>query len=116
MTAGISDTSAVQTARAIFFENNVFLTCSFAGGSIVEGCIFMFQVNQNGTGTEEFVVVGSQQCNVTANQLNGYMDISAFDLGSNLVPIMVDTILLTSEMDFTSTTGCIVVQGQMWCV
>lgn len=114
-----SDTTAVQTARAIFFENNVFLSCSFAGGSVVEGCVFMFQVNQNGTGTEEFVVLqtmGNGQCNVTANQVNGYMDISAFDLGSNEVPITVDTVMLASEIDFTRMTGCTVEQGTLWCV
>lgn len=74
----------------------------------------MFQVNQNGTGTEEFVILqsmGSQQCNVTANQLNGYMDISAFDLGSNQVSITVDATMVTSEVDFTNVTGCTIQQG-----
>lgn len=71
----------------------------------------MFQVNQNGTGTEEFVVMGSRQCNVTGNQLSGYMDISAFDLGSNQVPITVDTMVINSEKDFTDATECTVQQG-----
>lgn len=122
----ISDTSDVQSGRAVFFENNVFLTCSFADGSVAVGCVFVFQVNQNGTGTEEFVLLRSmQQCNVTGNQQNGYTDISVFDLrsgGIGQVAVEVDAMTLPSEAEFTDMTGCIVPQGDTnevasipWC-
>lgn len=108
----------MQTGRVVFFENNVFLTCSFAGGAASMGCVFRFQVNQNGTGTETFVVLQSmrsQQCNVTANQLNGYTDISVFDMradGVGQLAIAVDTETVGSEDEFTTTTGCTVPQGK----
>jgi hypothetical protein len=113
------DTTAVQTAQAVFFENNVFLTCSFADGSVPDGCVFKFRVNQNGTGDEEIQVLrsmGSQQCNVTANQLNGYMGIFAFDMGSGVVPIQVDTLMISTEAEFTNITGCIIPEGDFKAV
>lgn len=109
-----SDTSDLQSAHATFFGNNVFLTCSFAGGSTATGCRFMFQVNQNGTESEEFILLRSmsgEQCNVTANQLNGYMGISAVDLGSDQVTISVTAVMVSSEVDFTSMTGCVTQEG-----
>lgn len=115
----ISDTSDVQRGRAVFFENNVFLTCSFAGGSEALGCVFVFQVNQNGTGTEEFVVLqsmSSRQCNVTGNQMNGYTDLFVFDLmsgGIGQVALAVDATPVSSEADFTAMTGCTVPQGEL---
>ena len=87
--------------------------CMFAGGSTAVGCVFEFQVNQNGT-DEIFVLLqssGGQQCNVTVNQINGYMGVSVFDLeadGVSLsrVPIVVDTVVVMSEAEFTDASGC----------
>lgn len=117
------DTSDVQSARVIFFDNNVFLFCSFADGSLAVGCMFTFQVNLNGTGNEEFIVLqsmGGQLCNVTANQLSGYMDIVVFDLESDgvsvtPVSIIVDIVTVGSEDDYTEMTGCTVQQGSDVC-
>lgn len=114
-----ADTSDVQTARVVFFENNVFLTCSFASGSLATGCVFTFLVNQNGTGTEQFMVqqsMGSQQCNVTTNQRNGYLDISVLDLEADglslgAVVLSVNTELVNSEAEYTQMTGCTIPQG-----
>lgn len=85
----------------------------------------MFEVNQNGSAVEKFVLLQSmrnmsgQLCNVTANQLNGYMAISVFDLeadGVSLSPvaIAVETSEVESAVDFTAMTGCPVQQQGDW--
>lgn len=109
----------MQIGRAIFFERNVLLTCTFADDSVAMGCVFVFQVNQNGTGTEEeFVVLqsmDSRQCNITGNQRNGYTDISVFALRSGVIgqfAIEVDAMTVPSEAEFTDMTGCVIPQGE----
>ena len=119
-----ADTTDVQTGQVVFFENNIFLTCSFAVGSRATGCIFLFQVNQNGTvvGIEEFVVLrsggGGSQCDVSANQRNGYMDLSVQDLeqdGSTRGQVLLTPreIVLETEAEYTELTGCSIPRGEV---
>ena len=118
-------TTDVQIGQVVFFENNIFLTCSFAGGSTATGCIFQFQVNQNGTETaveiEEFVVlrfgVDGSQCNVSANQRNGYMDLFVKDLEQDgmrgQVLLTPREIVLETEAEYTELTGCSIPRGEV---
>ena len=115
----LADTSDVQTAEVVFFENNVFLSCSFADDSSAVGCVFTFQVNQNGTGNEQIVLmqsVGGQQCNTTANQRNGYTEIFVQDLESDGVSmgqlsLPAEVTLLESAAEYSQLTGCSVPTG-----
>ena len=108
----------MQSAQVVFFKNNIFLSCSFARQTAARGCAFRFQVNLNQTEPEEFEVLRSmegQQCNISANQQSGYMDISVMDIESDMVKagvlISVETIVVESESNFTELTGCTVIQG-----
>ena len=84
--------------------------------------MFIFEVNQNGTGNEEFVVQqsqGGQQCNQTTNQRNGYMeDIFAFDLESDGLTLGGLSVAVNESMkkienteEFIRITGCAVPRG-----
>lgn len=116
------DTSDVQVARVVFFENNVFLTCSFAGGSEAQGCRFTFQVNQNSSEDEEFLVLrseGGQQCNTSLNQRTAYVDLLVVDverngdLGQLSISLAADAVLVAeSEEAYREMTGCRVEQGE----
>ena len=112
------DTSDVQTARVVFFENNVFLTCSFAGGSVAQGCRFTFQVNRNATDNELFLVLrleSGQQCNNSVNEHNGYVNISAVDVEEDGTlgrqSLVVVAVVVESEAEYEEMTGCRVRQG-----
>ncbi len=114
-----ADTSDVQTARVIFFEDNVFLSCSFAGGSVAQGCRFTFQVNRNDTGNELFSVLRSErgeQCNSSVNQYNGYDAISVLDVEEDgalgQLPLAVELVVIESQVEYVELTGCRVQQGQ----
>lgn len=97
----------------------MFLSCAFAEGSTARGCVFTLEVNQNGTGSDQFVLLqslGGQQCNVTSNQRNGYMDISVLDLESDGVTqgqltMMLDAMVLESGAEYTQLTGCTLSRG-----
>lgn len=119
-----ADTSDVQTAQVVFYENNVFLSCSFADDSSASGCVFTFQVNQNGTGNEQFVLlqsVGGQQCNTTDNQQNGYTEISVQDLEDVVMDqlslgqlsLLAEVTVLDSAADYSQQTGCSVPTGML---
>ena len=115
-TCFLLDTSDVQTAQVVFFENNVFLTCMFANGTETQGCRFTFQVNNNATDNEIYTVLrseGGQQCNTTINQRNGYEDISVLDaeLISQL-SLAVETMVVSSEVEYVDLTGCRIGGGQ----
>ena len=118
-----ADTTDVQTAVVIFFENNIFLSCSFASGSVAFGCEFQFQVNLNGTseGLEEFVVersgVHGSLCSASSNQRNGYMTISVLDLEQDRmtrgsVALTPGEQVLETEADYMQQTGCSVQRGK----
>ena len=118
-----ADTTDVQTAHIMFFENNIFLTCSFAVGSTATGCIFLFQVNQNGTVVEieEFMVLcsgpGGSQCSIITNQRNGYMNLSVLDLEQDgtqgQIVLTSGEIMLETEDEYTQLTGCSIPRGEI---
>lgn len=116
------DSTDVQRAEIIFFESNIFLTCRFANGSSSQGCAFVFEANLNSTGapTEKFRVARSghlgNQCNASANQRNGYMSFSVYDVEQNgqmgSVQIAVVDRVLDSEQEYMDLTRCMVMRGQ----
>ena len=90
----------------------------FADGSSASGCMFTFQVNQNGTGNDQFSVLRSndgQQCNMTNNQRTGYVEISVVDMESEGVfgrlSLSPDVLQLESEQEYVQMTGCAVPTG-----
>lgn len=102
----------LQAASITFFENNIFVTCTFASDSTASGCaIQLVLVNT----TEVFVVFQSvtnnvSLCNQTMNQRDAYISISAGDfenngdLGTEL--ILLEPLVLTDADSYTSWTGC----------
>lgn len=112
------DTSYVQRAQVFFFENTIFLNCTFADNIAGIGCAFGFQdrsvfIFLPSTGSQS---IGSQQCNSTTNQINSNSAISVFDLESNgtvMVPVAVpvQVIVVGNEETFTDVTECRVQRG-----
>ena len=68
-----SVTTDVQTAEVdyIMSDNRVFLTCTFAAGSLAQGCVFIFTLRGD---TEEVFVTREEGvlCNATINSAAAY--------------------------------------------
>ena len=113
----LSGTTDVQTARIIFFQNNIYVTCTFASNSNARGCRFKFVLaNQNEV--EPFFISRSSstvsQCNVTMNQRRAYVNFTVTDVEANGTngtrPIVLDNRTdidsLNSAAEYFSVTGC----------
>lgn len=109
------DTSDVQTAEAIFFENRLFLRCSFAGNSQARGCVVILTLIGTNE-TERFDVmraggnVRASLCTMADNQREAYRSIEAFDFEANgnigLVNLNVSSNVLDTEEEYVQLTGC----------
>ena len=112
------DTTDVQNVKVYFFENNVFVECSFAANSLSRGCLVRLVLDGNETMADELVLSRDSssvsilsQCNTTANQRSAYDVIFGLDLESNgapgSVPIpVVEMEPIMSAREFTEMTGC----------
>ena len=112
------DTTDVQNVKVYFFENNVFVECSFAANSLSRGCLVRLVLDGNETMADELVlsrdpssVSTLSQCNTTANQRSAYDVLFGLDLESNgtegSVPIpVIEMEPIMSAREFTELTGC----------
>ena len=106
-------TTDLQVASVIFFENNIFVTCTFASDSIALGCAIQL-VLVNATEPEQLLVLQSgtnvSQCNQTMNQRDAYVSILAGDYEDNgelgTEPLLLEPLVLTDADSYMSWTGC----------
>ena len=117
-TFSFPDTTDVQNVKVYFFENNVFVECSFAANSLSRGCLVRLVLDGNETMADELVLSRDSssvsilsQCNTTANQRSAYDVIFGLDLESNgaegSVPIpVIEMEPIMSAREFTELTGC----------
>ena len=110
------DTTDVQTAEAIFFENilnRLFLRCSFAEGSQAKGCVVILTLTGTNA-TERFNVTRSGDsgslCTMADNQLEAYKSVEVFDFEANgnvgSLGLNVSSTVLATEEEYIRLTGC----------
>ena len=106
-----TDTTDVQTVEAVFFENRLFLRCSFAGNSQARGCIVRLTLSSTNE-TESFEVSreSGSLCTTANNQRDAYSTMVVLDLEANgmegNVSLNFNSTLLTSQEEYTQLTGC----------
>ena len=99
----------------MYYENNIYLQCSFAINGKAQGCSFRFLLNGSNE-TEEYVIIreaegmSGQQCNKTKNQLKVYSKIEVSDYGDldgrgNISLTVVPRKISTIE-EYEQQTGC----------
>ena len=110
----ILDTTDVQRVEAVFFENRLFLRCSFAGGSQARGCAVILTLSGTNE-TERFEVStvsgGSNSlCTMANNQKDAYRSVEALDIEMNgmdgVLRLEVTPTVLTTEDEYIAMTGC----------
>ena len=114
-----TDTSDIQQISLTFFENNIFMTCTFADTVTSQGCIFNFTL---ANGTELFYLSRDpasavvSQCNVSSSQRMAYTSFEVMDwesdgsLGSLRIPIPIPPgpVVVEQEANYTQLTDCVV--------
>ena len=113
----LTDTTDVQTVQAVFFQNRLFLQCSFAANSQARGCIFTLVLIGSNNETERFEVrrrgnAGSL-CTTANNQREVYSSVLTMDWEENgeegSVTLNVTNVVrnVSTLADYTSLTGCV---------
>ena len=117
-------TSDVQEASLTFFENNIFMTCTFADTVTSQGCVFNLTL---ANGTEMFYLrrdddnTMASQCNVSSSQRMAYTSIEVMDwesdgtLGALRIPIPMP-VVVEQEGNYTQRTGCVVESKPYICL
>ena len=106
-----TDTTDVQTVEAVFFENRLFLRCSFAGNSQARGCIVRLTLSSTNE-TERFEVSreSGSLCTTANNQRDAYSTMVVLDLEANgmngSVSLNFNSSLASSQEEFIQVTGC----------
>ena len=109
--------------KVYFFENNVFVECSFAANSLSRGCIVLLIVDGNETLVEELMLERSSntlstitQCNTTTYQMITYDVILGLDLESNgtvgSIPVPIKVEPIEDVSNFTEITSCVIPVGK----
>ena len=103
-------TTDVQSASLIFFENYIYLSCSFASSSQAQGCAFIFAASSNTTEWFNVSQSESRLCAQLQNMGNEYTSIIALDWESDgsygSQPIGIDVNRSASSGEFMQVTGC----------
>ena len=105
-------TTDVQTASIVFFETNIYMSCTFASNSNARGCLFQLQLfDQNEV--EVFSLPRSSsavsQCAQVMNQPAAYETImvSEEEASGNITTVVVlEPTVLENNETFVSLTGC----------
>lgn len=111
MSITTADTTDVQVVEAIFFENNLYLRCTFAVNSAAQGCLIRLSVSGSND-TDDFRVFreAGYSCNQTNNRLEAYSDVTVSDLEENWmvgnVSLMVVPMEVFTSNDFMEQTKC----------
>ena len=108
-----SDTTDVQLAEAVFFENRLFLRCSFADGSEAQGCIVILTLSST-TEIESFDVSRESGflCTTANNQREAYSSVVVLDrevdgMEGNVTLNITETVVnATSLEQYIELTGC----------
>ena len=108
-----SDTTDVQRAEVIFFENRLFLRCSFAANSQARGCAIILTLTGL-TETERFTISrgSSSLCTEANNHREAYSSVEALDIEANgsdgVVRLNVTStvVVLPTEGEYEAMTGC----------
>ena len=102
----------MQQAGIVFFQNNVFLNCSFASNSNADGCEFQLRLVNR---TDMFFLPQTEpvvsQCNQTMNEADAYVQLVAVDreadgTSSMRAPIVLQPVVIEDAEAYTSLTGC----------
>ena len=107
-------TSDVQQASITFFQNNIFMMCTFANTITALGCIFNLTLTNS---TEMFYLPRDEmamvsQCNISSSQRMAYTSIEVMDWesdgnpGTLRIPIM--PVVVSDDANYTQLTGCVV--------
>lgn len=112
----IIGTTDVQTATILHFENNIFVTCTFASNSDASGCSVQLMLV---SGTEFFSLtrpgssVSVSSCSQTRNQLSAYINRTARDIeadgsmGTGVILLQPSDIIEIDDVNsYTGQTGC----------
>lgn len=125
-----TDTTDLQSAEVVFFENNIFLRCFFANNSQALGCVIRLSISStNDTESDDTFELRRQpginndivisNCNSTTNRRVAYSEIVGVDLeGDGMVgdvSLQVAVIEVENESNFTQLTNCTLAQQGM-CV
>ena len=113
----LTDTTDVQTVQAVFFQNRLFLQCSFADNSQARGCVFTLVLIGSNNETERFEVrrqgnAGSL-CTTANNQREVYSSVLVMDWEENgedgSVTLNVTNVVMnvSTLAEYTSLTGCV---------
>jgi hypothetical protein len=108
------DTTDVQRAEAVFFENRLFLRCSFAANSQARGCAVILTLSGRND-TERFELDAtsggnSSLCTEANNQREAYSSVKALDIEANgsdgVVRLDIAPAVLETEGEYVAMTGC----------
>jgi hypothetical protein len=107
-----TDTTDVQSAKVMFFENRLFLRCSFVDNSEARGCIVRLTLSSTNE-TESFEVSreSGSLCTTANNQRKAYSSVVVSDLeGSgmmgNVSLNITANVLNLPSMQYTELIGC----------
>ena len=113
VTCTITDTTDVQFTEVVFFENRLFLRCSFADNSQARGCIIRFTLSSTNE-TESFDVRRKSgfMCTNANNQREAYNSVVVLDReaggmeGNVTLNITQSVVNVTSLEQYIELTGC----------
>ena len=108
-----ADTTDVQFSEVVFFENRLFLRCSFADNSQAQGCIVRLTLSSTNE-TERFEVSreSGSLCTTANNQREAYSSVVVSDLEENgdegrvILNITQNAVNVTSLEQYIDLTGC----------
>lgn len=106
-----ADTTDVQRVEAIFYENRLYLRCSFATNSVASGCLIKFLLKDSNE-TEDFEINREKgySCNTTKNQFGAYSGFVVLDIeasgskGNTSLPVFPMNVSTLDE--YEQETGC----------
>ena len=107
------DTTDVQSAEVVFFENRLFLRCSFADNSQAQGCIIRLTLSSTNE-TERFQIShrSGSLCTTANNQREAYSSVVILDweengMEGNVSLDTAQTVVNVSTLEqYTEITGC----------
>ena len=110
MSVLFSGTTDVQSAHIVFFENNIYISCTFASDSNAEGCMFQLTLS-NGAETFDLPRSSSNvsRCTQTRNQPDAFIELTVSDRerdGMIGMQSIVPSILILNRTSYTTLTGC----------
>ena len=111
-----ADTTGVQRAEAIFFENWLYLYCTFANNSLTSGCLIKLSLRESNE-TEDYEIphaVGYTCSMTNYNQFEAYSGITGTVVDIKTGPgaegnfsLNVSARVIYSREEFVNATRCV---------